>query len=317
MALLRRIPIDETDATAEPTLLGGFGNINVASTADARCTPHAPGEKRRSRMERNPSVVEEYAQWMHSWAASEKTIHARVTLAKARIAAWGLDGFTPAHVQEFLGSNPAWSKWTRSTYHAHLKSFCEFLVAGGYLEESPMDDVRKARRPASAPRPLPEEDLARVIDAADGRTLDWILLALDEGLRAHEIAKLRGEHVSMTGLYVLGKGGKEATLPTHPDVWAMSSRYPRQGYWFPSPYGGHIKADTVSGIVSELFTSLGIEGSIHRVRHNYGTRLLRSGVNIRIVQKLMRHSSLETTALYTAVDEDELANAIRQLPSIA
>jgi len=262
------------------------------------------------------NLVDQYAQWMRSWGAAEKTIAARTTLARARLDAWGLDGLTPGNIQTFLG-RPGLSRWTRSTYHAHLKSLCEFLVAGGWLDASPMDDVRKARRPKSSPRPLGEDQLAQVLAVATGRNRDWILLALDAGLRAHEIAKIRGEDVTPQGIFVHGKGDVEAVLPTHPDIAAMATRYPRQGFWFPSPYGGHIKAETVSHAVSGLFSEFGITGSIHRVRHNYGTRLLRNGENIRRVQKLMRHATLETTALYTAVDEDELREAIYRLPSSA
>jgi site-specific recombinase XerD len=58
---------------------------------------------------------------------------------------------------------------------------------------------------------------------------------------------------------------------------------------------------------------LGIEGSTHRCRHVYATRLLRSGANVTGVQRLMRHGSLETTAAYTAVDEGELRGAVKLL----
>jgi integrase/recombinase XerD len=90
----------------------------------------------------------------------------------------------------------------------------------------------------------------------------------------------------------------------------MAQRYPRYGYWFPGNQAGHIRPQQVSMTVGRLFHSIGIEGSIHRCRHVFGTRLLRSGVNIRTVQKLMRHANLDTTANYTAVDEDELRAAI-------
>lgn len=255
-------------------------------------------------------ILSGYASWMRSWAASEQTVRARTTLAASRLAVWGVEGFTAHNVQKFLGSDPTWSKWTRATYRNHLKSFCEFLVAEGLLEVSPMADVRKVVRPGPAPRPLSEEEVVRVMATAQGRTRDWLVLALLAGLRVHEMAKIRGEDVTTEGLRVVGKGGKQAVLPTHPDIWAMTRRYPREGYWFASPYGAHITPQTITALVTELFSSLGIEGSIHRCRHVYGTRLLRAGVNIRTVQKLMRHSSLETTAAYTAVDEDELQRAI-------
>ena len=268
-------------------------------------------------------VVAQYAQWMQSWAAADKTIEARSKLARSILAEFGIS-FTAEDIQEYL-SRPKperqgggkRSKWTLATYHAHLRSFCEYLVAAGHRDESPMEAVRKVARPKSLPRPLSEAELALVLATATGRNRDWILLALDAGLRAHEIAQLRGEDVTPQGIFVRGKGDVEAVLPDHPDIRAMAARYPRTGYWFPSPYGGHIKAETVSATVSILFHKLGIKGSIHRVRHNYGTRLLRLGVNVRQVQKLMRHATLETTALYTAVDEDELREAINRLPSSA
>ena len=56
-----------------------------------------------------------------------------------------------------------------------------------------------------------------------------------------------------------------------------------------------------------------IEGSIHRCRHYFGTELLRAGVSVRVIQTLMRHESLATTANYLGVDEDERVAAVRAL----
>jgi integrase/recombinase XerD len=261
-------------------------------------------------------VATEFIAWMQSWGASARTIEARAIVARSRLAAWGLDGLTTANIAAYLGGHPEWSRWTRATYYNHLKSFCEFLVVSGRLERSPMDGIRKSRRPAPEPRPLTEEEVERVLAAAKGRTRDFLLLALLAGLRAHEIAKVRGEDFQAEGLRVLGKGGKVSVLPVHPEIRAMTRRYPREGCWFPSPYGEHINPDTISAAVSDLFRSQGVTGSIHRLRHNFGTRLLRSGANIRVVQELMRHTSLATTAAYTAVDEDEKAAAVALLPSV-
>jgi integrase len=255
---------------------------------------------------------------MRSWDASDRTIEARTILAKARLQEWGLEGFTTENVQTFLGSE-GWSRWTRATYYAHLKSICEYLVAAGLLRApSPMEDVRRVQRPRSIPKPLSKVEMARALAAAvthpDPRILDWIALARREGLRCHEIAKLRGEDLTERGLYVLGKGNKEAVLPIHPEVAAMVTRYPTTGWWFPSPYGGHIQADSLSAVISKFFGQLGIKGSIHRVRHNFGTDLVEGGNDLRVVQELMRHSSLATTAGYTAVSADRLSAAINRLP---
>lgn len=254
-------------------------------------------------------IVSEYGNWMRSWGAAERTISARQTIARNRLSAWGLEGFTQRNAETYL-SNPDWSRWTRATYHGHLTSLATWLTATSRIAGNPMLDVRAVKKPKSRPRPLTEGDVARVLLTAKGEVGDWIRLALLSGLRAHEIAKIRGEDVQSDGIYILGKGGSVDILPCHPELWEMAQRYPRSGFWFPGIEDGHMRRLKVSLTVGRLFKSLGIDGSIHRCRHTFGTRLMRSGVNIRTVQKLMRHSNLETTANYTAVDEDELRAAI-------
>lgn len=257
-------------------------------------------------------LLDDYAEWMRSWGAASRTIDARLTVAKSRLKAWGLDGFTPPNIQTWLASPSIKSPWSRLTYYGHLASFTEWLTATGRLPADPMLRVRKPAPTRSVPRPLADVDVERVLAEASGDMRAWVLLALLQGLRAHEIAKLRGEDVGPDDLYVHGKGGKQAILPTHPQIWELAESYPRRGYWFPYR-DGHMPARLVSLRVGRLFDSLGLEGSLHRLRHTYGTRLLRAGVHIRRVQKLMRHANLATTAAYTAVDEDELRAAIRLL----
>lgn len=261
-------------------------------------------------------VVEDYVRWLRSWGASADTIRARRVVASGRLRDWGgLGGLTADNVEGWLGREM--SAWTRSTYHAHLSDFCAWLAASGRIADNPMTSIRKPPRPHSLPRPLSDAEVERSIDAAGGRQLTWLLLGLNAGLRAHEIAKLRGEDVSERGIYVEGKGGKRAQLPMHPDIWDDAAQYPERGWWFPSAKvpGQPITADTVTNYTGRLFDSLGIKGSIHRTRHTYGTTLLRNGVHIRDVQRLMRHSDLSTTAAYTAVDEDQLQSAVDRLPS--
>lgn len=258
------------------------------------------------------ALLTEYANWMRSWNASDKTIGARVTLARTRLAAWGLDGFTPENVSHFL-SDAAFGKWTRSTYYGHLNDFGGWLVATGRLDANPVDTVRSPQRPRSKPRPLSEEEVAKVLSVAEGATRHWILFAMLAGLRASEIATLRGEDIDENGIYVLGKGETKVTLPCHADLWEIAQTYPREGYLWPGSDHGHIPGQQVSMGVGRLFRGMGIDGSVHRCRHVYGTRLLRGGANIRVVQKLMRHASLATTAMYTAVDEDEMRDAVNRL----
>lgn len=264
-------------------------------------------------------LLDDYADWMRSWGASHNTVEARTSVLRPRLALWGgLPGITRPNIEAWLGSIPADRPWTRATYHSHAKSLCDWLVASGRLAANPMDGIKAPRRPRGVPKPLRETEAERALEAAEGDVRAWLILALYAGLRAHEIAKLRGEDVSEELLYVRGKGGVEAEIPTHPKVWALAQSYPSRGYWFPDPArpAGHVDRNRISTRVAALFRRCGIShGSIHRARHLYATRLLRKGVNIRVVQKLMRHSDVTTTAGYTAVDEDELRAAIYRLPA--
>ena len=226
----------------------------------------------------------------------------------------GFPHVSAAEVTNWLG-RPGYAQWSRSTYYGHLHSYFTFAVDAGFIQVDPMARMRHPKPGKSVPRPLTPAQVAVVLAAATNTNLHaWLTLALFAGLRAHEIAKIRGEDVDVDNLYVFGKGGQGAFLPTHPAVWVLAQMMPRAGWWFPTRSSlGHVRSTGVSTMTSRLFAANGIEGSIHRCRHTYATRLLRAGVNIRVVQELMRHQSLTSTQIYTAVDEDERRDAINRL----
>ena len=268
-------------------------------------------------------VLAAYVTWLGAWAA-HTTVKARRAFIGARLRQWGgVVGFTRDNILAFFASiaerqheRGARSSWTIPTYHAHLTDFCAWAVAAGHLTVDPMLTIRKPKRPKARPRPLNDAEVERALGAARGEVRDWMLLALLAGLRVSEISALRGEDVTQGGIYVQGKGGGTEVLPMRPELREMAARYPSSGPWFPGDDRGHIRSTYVSRGVGDVFRQVGImEGSAHRLRHTYGTRLLRSGVNIRQVQRLMRHAALETTAGYTAVDEDELQAAVDMLPA--
>lgn len=253
-----------------------------------------------------------FADWLRSWGAADTTISNRITTIQAGARAWGdplvVDGDTLAG---WLG-NPDYSAWTRVAYYGHLRSFFGWLLDTGKRDDDPTSKLRRPKTPVNRPRPLTADEVDRALEAAKGRQRTWLLLALLAGLRAHEIAKLRGEDITRESIYVMGKGGQAALIPTHPALWELAKAHPRTGWWFPSPTasGGYVSPKSISTLTTRLFIELGIDGSIHRCRHTYATRLLRGGATIRVVQDLMRHSNLATTAAYLAVDDDERRAAI-------
>lgn len=258
--------------------------------------------------------LDDYTAWLRSWSASPRTVTQRVKAVRRMAQMWpDPSTVTPEDIAAWLASDD-YSKWTRCTYYSDARSVFGWLASAGHISTDPTSRVRRPATPHQRPRPLSAREQGMVLAESRGRLHVWLLLGLYAGLRVHEIAKIRGEDVTADVIYVRGKGGRDEMIPTHPSIWEAAVSLPRAGYWFPQADGERpIVPDTVTSGVTKLFRRLGIEGSAHRCRHSYGTNLLRAGVNLRVVQELMRHRSLATTAGYLGVGSDETAEAIRRL----
>lgn len=253
--------------------------------------------------------TDQYAEWMLERGLSTCTVEQRVWFAEARHREWGGWDASALDVARWLSQ---WSGWTAITYHSHLRAMFEWLVDVGAVESSPMKSIRRPATPRPNPKPFGRTELERIFDGLEGDLRVQALLALLAGLRVHEVAKIRGEDVDEHSITVLGKGGKLAAIPTHAHLWEVAQTYPRRGYWFPDG-STHVPAHRISARIARRFRACGIEqGSIHRLRATYGTELART-TNLRVVQTLLRHSSLATTEYYLGVDADEQRAAIARL----
>jgi len=177
--------------------------------------------------------------------------------------------------------------------------------------------LKRPRPPRGVPRPLTRLQVSDALAAACGNSRAFVLLAAYAGLRVHEIAQLRGEDVTVTSIRVVGKGGRDDPVPTHPLIWAEAQTRPRVGWWFPShSRTGHLKPDSVSTSVRRLLTSIGCDGHAHQLRHSYGTEILKAaGGNVRVAQVCLRHASLASTMIYTEVEPAVARAAVLALPA--
>lgn len=253
-----------------------------------------------------------YARWLRAQRISPQTITRRLDFLRRIRTEIG----DPAMItgDQIGGWLTPWTGWTLSSYFAAVKSVMTFMHDTGRRPDHPMSAMRRPPIPKPRPMPFTDDEVVRILGATTGDHRVQLELALYLGLRSHEIAKVAGQDVREARTFVLGKGGKEALLPTHARVWELAQDYPRSGWWFPSSStAGHISSGWITTKTSRLFDRLGFEGSIHRLRATYGTRLLRNGVDIKRVQVLMRHETLAATQHYLGVDEDGLSAAIDSL----
>jgi site-specific recombinase XerD len=120
-------------------------------------------------------------------------------------------------------------------------------------------------------------------------------------------------------LRVIGKGNKQRALPLTEPVLAMlrtvwkTHRHPQ--WLFPNRTGtSHVHGSTARAAFNRARAACGFDDRFtpHTLRHSFATRLLELGVDIRIVQILLGHSSLRSTEIYTHLTEP-LRRDLRQL----
>ena len=256
----------------------------------------------------------DFALWLRANGCSERTIMDRMgTLHRFARAHPSFPNIRPMQISAWLGQ-PGYAAWSRAIYYGHLRSFYNYALENALVDVDPMIRMRRPKPGQGVPRPLTPEQVVTVMAAASPTVHAWLTLGLYAGLRAHEVAKVRAEDIQQDYVFVLGKGGRPAQVPTHPAVWALALSRPRTGWLFPTASAtGHVRTEQVSELTSALFTEHGIDGSIHRMRHTFATTLLRAGVNVRVVQTLMRHRSLASTMIYMAVDEAERFEGMSRL----
>jgi integrase/recombinase XerD len=182
--------------------------------------------------------------------------------------------------------------------------------------------------PRKLPVVLSPEEVARLLDAAPGLKYKAALsVAYGAGLRAAEVVSLKVSDIDSKRMIIRveqGKGGKDryVMLSTHLldllRTWWKAAR-PR-GWLFPGRAPGQSmttrqlnRACHAAAQMAEINKRV----SPHTLRHSFATHLLEQKVDVRIVQVLLGHAKLETTALYTRVATKTLSEVMSPLEHIA
>jgi site-specific recombinase XerD len=269
-------------------------------------------------------LLDDWSAWQRAESKSPRTIHERRRVVEYFAKRYDALRASEGDLVAFLGELESRSKATRANYFGHLRAWYRWLVFHGHRLDNPCDRLATPRFPRQRPRPISNDELERLLNSRlhrrarlHRRTRTMILLAAFQGLRVHEIAKISGEDVDVPAgtLRVVGKGSVDATLPLHPAIAEQAALYPDHGYWFPGRNADedHVLGHSVSGIIGEAMKRAGIAPGAHRLRHWYATSLVGADVNLRVVQELMRHASLQTTQIYTQVTIDQQRTALRSL----
>lgn len=210
----------------------------------------------------------------------------------------------------------------RAAAVSHLKGFYGWALDEGLLQKDPSHRLQRPHRERRIPRPMPDHCIGRALTLAENPIRQWLYLSAYAGLRACEIAQLRGgdfllEQVPSILIIRESKGGSPSAVPVAAELRAVAlelSRVP--GWCFPKPYSDeHITASQVQKRANTFLHEIGIEETQHQARHWYGSHVYRAtGRDLRATQEAMRHRSPVSTAGYTFIDPGDVATALDRLP---
>ena len=215
-----------------------------------------------------------------------------------------------------------------------VRQFFKFLYAEDRRTDDPSAVIERPKTRRPLPKVLSGQDMERLIGAAEGaegakgarlRCLLEVLYAA--GLRVSELVGLPLASVKRGRDYLLvtGKGGKERVAPLNAAAHERIAEYlsvrdqflkPRASspFLFPSnARAGHLTAARFAQLLKALAAAAGIDPakvSPHAVRHAFATHLLAGGADLRAVQKMLGHSDITTTQIYTHVVDDRLKDLV-------
>lgn len=213
---------------------------------------------------------------------------------------------------------------------AALKAFFHHLIYEEIIAANPFDKINvKFREPQILPRTIPEATIATFISTmykqkslagtpyqhnAILRDITIIELLFSTGVRISELCALKIQQVDLVSykIIIYGKGSKERLIQIgNDDVKKIVSEYYAAfqtdilstGWFFINRLHQRYSEQSVRGMIAKYLKLAAIDMHItpHMFRHSFATLLLEADVDIRYIQKMLGHSSIKTTEIYTSV----------------
>lgn len=225
-------------------------------------------------------------------------------------------------LRQLSGVEPA----TRSRKVAASKGLCRWLLESQVTSRDLGIGLRTPKNPQKVPRYLSLDEIISLLKQAENevtktkteallaekkQTRLLVLLLYGAGLRVSEACHLQWQNVDLRQkqIRVLGKGGKEriVVLPEFVSL-ALSQINERASKVL------NLSTREAYEKVRQLGIRTGLLKPIHphALRHSYATHLLSSGADLRVLQELLGHSSLQATQKYTHLSLDELARTMEK-----
>ena len=232
----------------------------------------------------------------------------------------------------FLTRDKGLNAASRARKVATIRSFYKYLTnKAKLLAKNPVQDLDSPRQKKSLPKYLSLDESIDLLESVDGKnaTRDFCILTLflNCGLRISELVNLNVTDVRDNQLRVLGKGNKERILFLNDACvkaiqdWMIDRNaltlIDQNALFVTLQNRRRISVAAVHKLAKKHLADAGLDStqySAHKLRHTAATLMLQNGVDVRTLQEVLGHDHLNTTQIYTHVDNDDLRAAARANP---
>lgn len=267
--------------------------------------------------------IELFEEWLRREYGCEVTLS---TAGAEHVRGWMMDRLSPARSTGRKGIS--YSSMNRAL--ATLRSLYKWGEGRGEVAQNPMRSIPSLKTSSPLPHFIPKNVMSEVIEPTEhpsseeeGRAMaDWLAARNDmivkmfyyTGMRLSEIASLRTNSFSsdLATVRVLGKGNKERVIPIIDRLRSELNSYflnisppiictNQSNSLFLSNSGSPLSSSMIYRITRKTLSEAGVQGrkSPHVLRHTFATHLLNEGGDIRVIQELLGHTSLQATQRYT------------------
>lgn len=236
-------------------------------------------------------------------------------------------------IKDFLDNVEATAR-TKAHYLTVFNSFYKYLVFMDKIKSNPCDGIKAPKLEKKLPTYLTNEEIAKLFNIRLTKPVDYRNKAILEvmyatGARISEVINLKVNQIDFEEciIRVVGKGKKERIIPLDDVAIDALDNYINNyrpfliknetcNYVFLNKNGEKISRQMIFKILKNLANKAGItkEISPHTLRHSFASNLLNNGADLRVIQELLGHENLETTEIYSHLQNKKIKDDYNNHP---